>query len=160
MHPSITRFGRLVFRTLLVAAVALVCARRAEAAASCTISVNGVSFGAYDVFSATALDSTGTVTISCRGNAINVSVTLSKGAANSFSPRAMSSGADTLTYNLFTDAARSTIWGDGTGGTSTYTNAGPANNTNIAITVYARISSGQDVRAGSYSDTVTAIVNF
>src|SRR6266852_470073 len=115
MQTTVTRRQRQFGRALLLVLAALLLSRSAEAAASCTISVTGVSFGAYDVFSATALDSTGTITYRCSGSARNISVTLSTGAANSFTPRATSSGTDTLTYNLFTDAAHSTIWGDGTG---------------------------------------------
>ena len=36
-----------------------------EARAACNVSATGVSFGAYDAFSATPLDSTGSVTVSC-----------------------------------------------------------------------------------------------
>jgi spore coat protein U-like protein len=68
--------------------------------------------------------------------------------------------SETMNYNLYLDAACNVIWGDGTSSTSTYTNASPPNNTPIVVTIYGRISAGQDVRAGTYTDTVTAIVNF
>jgi len=136
----------------------LLCSR--VEAANCTISTTAVSFGVYDVFSGTANDSTGTVTIRCTGNAANVTVTLSKGTSTTFNPRILTSGSNTLNYNLFTTAARNTIWGDNTGGTSLYTNASPPNNSNIVVTIYGRITAGQDVSAGSYSDSITATVNF
>jgi spore coat protein U-like protein len=72
----------------------------------------------------------------------------------------MVSGGERLSYNLYRDAACTSIWGDGTGGTATYTNANPANNTAINITVYGQVPAGQDVSAGVYSDTVSAVINF
>jgi spore coat protein U-like protein len=139
-------------------AAMLICAR-VDAAPNCIISTTAVSFGVYDVFSGTATDSTGTITFRCTGNA-SVTINLNKGTSTTFTPRVLTSGSSTLNYNLYTDAARSTIWGDTTGGTSRYSNANPANNTNIVVTVYGRITSGQDVSAGSYSDTITATINF
>ncbi len=68
--------------------------------------------------------------------------------------------AEGLNYNLYLDAARTTIWGDGTGGTQVYSNANPPNNTNVTVTIYGRIPASQDVSAGSYTNTVTATINF
>ena len=137
---------------------ALLLCSRVEAA-SCTISTTAVSFGVYDVFSATATDSTGTITFKCTGNA-SVTINLNKGTSATFNPRVLTSGSNTINYNLYTDAARGSIWGDTTGGTSNYANANPTNNQSIVVTVYGRITSGQDVSAGSYSDTITATINF
>ena len=151
-------------RTWAIAILAAACllggSRRADAAGSCTISTTSVAFGTYNVFSPTALDSTGTVTIKCNGSASNVSIDLDKGGAGLFANRAMSGSGTSLFYNLFVDAARASIWGDGTESTSHYTNANPANNQNIVVTIYARVSGGQDVPAGSYTNSITAVVNF
>jgi spore coat protein U-like protein len=72
----------------------------------------------------------------------------------------MSNGTDALSYNLHRTAARSTIWGDSTGGTQKYTRASPPDDTNVVLTIYGRITALQDVSAGGYADTITAIVNF
>jgi spore coat protein U-like protein len=138
----------------------IVFATDASAAPSCTISATSVNFGSYNVFTASATDSTGSVTISCNGSAHNVVVSLSKGSSTTFNPRTMLKGTETLSYNLYRDAARTSIWGDGTGGTSTYTNANPSNNSDIIVTIFGRVPAGQDVTAGSYSDTVSAVINF
>lgn len=150
-------------RTRLLAATALTCvlsASHAYAAGSCTISTTSVNFGSYNVFNPSATDSTGTITINCNGGAHNIVVTLSKGASGTFTPRRMTKGAETLDYNLFRDAGRSSVWGDGTSGTSTYTDANPPNNTDTVLTVYGRVTAEQDVTAGAYSDTVSAVINF
>jgi spore coat protein U-like protein len=149
---------RLIFASL--AALVVLNASEAHAAPSCTISSTSVNFGSYNVFTGSATDSTGSVTINCNGSAHNIIVTLSQGASSTFNPRTMQKGGETLTYNLYRDAARTTIWGDGTGGTSTYTNANPPNNSDVNLTVYGRVPAGQDVSAGTYSDTVAAVINF
>lgn len=127
--------------------------------ANCTVSTTGVSFGTYNVFATSPLDSTGSVTYNCGGNA-SIIVTLSKGGAATYNPRRMLKGGEVLNYNLYLDASRTTIWGDGTGGTQIYSNPSVPNNASITVTIYGRIPAGQDVSAGSYSDTITATINF
>ena len=132
----------------------------AQAAPSCTISATAVAFGNYNVYSVTNVDSTGTITYRCNAAAANISITLSKGASSTFSPRTLRKGAEALNFNLYRNAARTQIWGDGTGGTSVLSVANPPNNQSVNVTVFGRIPALQDVSAGSYSDTVVATVNF
>jgi spore coat protein U-like protein len=147
-----------IARLLMGAMAVLFCTVRAEAA-TCSITTTPVAFGTYDVFSGVATDTTGSVSFTCQGNA-SVVILLSKGSSSTFNPRKMNGpSADTLNYNLYLDAARSTVWGDGTG-SSTYTNASAPNNMAVVVTIYGRISAGQDVSAGTYTDTVTATINF
>jgi spore coat protein U-like protein len=127
---------------------------------SCTISVTSVSFGSYNVFTTSADDSTGTITYRCNSTAANISIALSDGSSSTFSPRTLRKGSEVLQYNLYRNAARTNIWGDGTGGTSVYTRANPPNNSNVNLTIYGRIPAQQDVSAGNYSDTVSAVINF
>jgi spore coat protein U-like protein len=129
-------------------------------AQACTISATSVNFGNYNVFNGSDTDSTGTVTYRCNGSAHNITIGLTQGASASFNQRQMQKGSEALTYNLFIDAARSLVWGDGTSGTSVYQIGNPPNNTNVNLTVYGRVTSGQDVSAGTFSDTVTAVINF
>jgi spore coat protein U-like protein len=158
--PSlIVRFG---VRGLMIAALCLAGATNAAAqqTPSCTISAVSVAFGNYNVFNAAPVDSAGSVTFRCNSAAANISITLGKGASSTFAPRTMTKVGEALTYNLYFDAARTNVWGDGTGGTSTYTNANPPNNQNVTLPIYGRIPAGQDVSAGPYTDTVLATVNF
>ncbi len=130
------------------------------AMAACTISTTPVSYGSYNVFSATPLDSSGTVTYRCGAADRNITITLNTGGAATFNPRQMLNGSEALNYNLYRDAARTTIWGDGTGGTQVYSDANPPNNQNVTVTIFGRIPAGQDVTAGSYTNTITATINF
>ena len=145
--------------TMLLAAGALSAAATAEAA--CTISTTAVNFGTYNVFSASPDDATGQVTYRCTApRPPLVTIQLDKGGAPTFDPRQMRMGSEVLNYNLYRDSTRSTIWGDGTGGTQTYTRTNPPLNQNINVNVFGRIPAAQDVSAGSYSDTVTATIFF
>ena len=157
--------GTRTLRGLLLAALGLALAlastRPARAAAKCTITTaSNVAFGTYNVFSAAPLDTTGVVQISCNGAARPITVDLSHGNAPTYSPRYMLKGSEQLNYNLYLDAARTLIWGDGTGGTSVYGPVDPPNGVNVNLTVYGRIPAGQDLTAGAYADTIVATINF
>jgi spore coat protein U-like protein len=148
-------------RALLALALLVGILHASEASAqSCTISATSVNFGNYNVFNSSNLDSTGRITYRCNAAAANITIALSKGASSTFNPRLMSKGAEVLGYNLFRNAARTNIWGDGTSGTAVYFRANPPNNSNVNLTVYGRVWAGQDVSAGTFSDTVTAVINF
>lgn len=149
----------MIFRTaLLVAAIAALPA--AAQAQTCTVlGVTGIAFGAYDPIGANASvprDSTGQLQYRCQGGAAPL-VMLSTGASGSFQPRQLRQAASALGYNLYRDAARAQIWGDGTGGT--FTVQGQRGNRTLVI--YGRIFPGQTAAAaGTYADTIVATLNF
>ena len=120
--------------------------------------MTGVNFGNYDVFGSANVDSTGSIKIQCI-NILNPWVlSLDKGAnSTTFIPRKMVNAGTLLNYNLYTDAARTTVWGDGTGGTVTVSGSSNGSTTH---TVYGRIPPGQDARAGLNADTVVITLNF
>ena len=127
---------------------------------SCTIVTADLAFGTYDPFSVPNLDVDTTVTITCTSGVI-VPVDLSNGSNFGVGPtrRMLSGVANYMNYQIYTDAARTSIWGSGITGGSTVTRTG----TGAAdpITAYGRIPAGQtSLPAGAYSDTVTATVTF
>jgi spore coat protein U-like protein len=131
----------------------------AQAPGACAVtSVTGLAFGAYDAIAVnrtTPLDTTGQLAYRCRG--VTALVTLSAGGGGSgFAPRRLQQGAQRLGYNLYLDAARTQIWGDGTAGTQTYL-APRGRNT---LVIYGRVFPGQTPPAGTYSDTIVATLNF
>jgi spore coat protein U-like protein len=133
----------------------------AEAALKCTVSTVGVAFGAYDVFSSSPLASAGSVTVSCKGAKHGldpISVSLSSGNSGSFQPRKMFRGFETLDYNLYLDPGNTQIWGNGTGGSLRYNSV--ASNGPITLNIFGRIPAGQDISAGTYSDTIVVTLDF
>lgn len=135
----------------------------AHAAPRCSVTTVGVAFGIYEVFSSTPLASAGSVSVRCvgLGSGIGlVSVALSTGGSGSFHPRTLFGGSDRLNYNLYLDAGHSQIWGDGTGGTLRHVSVSVFNNRPVTLTIFGRIPPGQDVSAGTYSDTIVVTVNF
>lgn len=123
-------------------------------AASCTLTVPGISFGSYDVFNNQHLDSTGYITVDCD---VATAYTISLGQGNgSYTLRTMISGGHTLDYNLYVDASRTIVWGDGTGSTATVSSSGSNEN----HSVYGRIPARQNAYVGAYADSITVTLNF
>jgi spore coat protein U-like protein len=160
---------------------------------TCTISDTGVAFGNYDPTIGTANASLGSINVTCTPgcalpiiivclgyNGLASTITLSASATNgSYSPRQLlGSGGQLLAYNLYLDINHTTIFGNGSSGTSdvtycftganvsscsgaTYTGspAGP-NSQSQSVPVYGLLPAGQNVSAGAYTDTLTATITF
>jgi len=128
---------------------------------NCTISTAVLAFGNYDPVAANAaanLDGTGTVIVACTKGA-TATVGLGLGSNASGAVRRMSDGGGNfLTYEMYQDAGRVTVWGNGAPNLLT-PGAAPSKAARN-FTVYGRVTSGQDIPAGAYTDTVVATVNF
>lgn len=161
-----------IVRRTVGCAGTLVIAGHVHAATLCSVATHGLAFGSYDIASPGPTDSTGSIELVCTyeptpgGPTPLVSLYFNAGSSGLFADRRMNSTTDTLRYNLFTDPARTQIWGDGTGGTvfqSTQIRAGPgvgnASRTEI-FTIYGRIPALQSVDSGDYSDTIVVTVEF
>lgn len=130
----------------------------------CTVTTTPVSFGGYDVFSSAPSDTTGMVSISCNNpekKAMPVTIAINRGNSGSFNPRQMllTGGNDRMNYYLFLDSSRTTIWGDGSGGSSivirTIDKTTPVN-----VPIYGRIPARQNLKAGSYGDNLVVSVDW
>lgn len=146
---------------IVIVALALVMALRGTLArAQCSITANtGTAFGNYDVYSNLPLDISGSVTYLCLLS-LSVTIDLSAGSSGTATARQMTRvGGGTLNYNLYLDAARTFVWGNGTGGTFHY---GPiiALLTAVTVPIFGRIPAGQDVSTGDYTDTVVITLNY
>jgi len=133
-----------------------------QVASNCTISANAVAFPSYDPISthATSPDdsNSGSVVIACtKGTSANIGLGLGSNASGS-TRRMKDSGTNLITYELYSDSGRATVWGNASG---SWLSAGLAPDKNPrTFTVYGRIPAAQDVPAGTYNDTVVATVNF
>ena len=117
----IARIARVrTLARLMIAMLAAPAIAEAQLGLNCSISTTPVAFGDYNVLAAAPKTTTGTVTYQCTLG-VNIIVTLSRGSSSAFDPRTMKNGAEVLNYNLYREATFQTIWGDGTGGTQTYT---------------------------------------
>lgn len=129
----------------------------ANVAANCVLTAGSVAFGTYDPLVAndtTPLDQTGTFTIRCV-KGVTADVGLDDGVNGA---RQMSDGGtELLGYELYQDGGRTTAWTASGAGRYSYT---AANRSATTLTIYGRIPAGQDVAAGSYTDTVVASAEF
>jgi len=132
----------------------------ATVAKNCSITTTAVAFGSYDPIvtnATTPLDGTGTVVVTCTKGA-GTRIDLGLGANASGSTRRMTGGTDFLTYELYQDSGRATVWGSGAVAGQTIATA--PSKAPRTFTVYGRVAAAQDVAAASYADTVVATINF
>lgn len=144
----------------------------ANAAVDCSIAAISLDFANYDPALTGPDDSVGSVTVTCRHVAagatrVNYRVTLSNGTTGtSPSTRQMAAGKSRLGYNVFTDPARSQVWGTGSSGTviaSGSVTIGPGNGNgtrSFTHPVYGRIPQLQDAVPGIYTDTLIVTLTY
>lgn len=134
---------------------------------SCDVTAAGVDFGSYNPLGGGPVDAAGSVSVQCSalalGAVVSYTVALGPGGGGSMGAREMDSGAGTLSYNFYRDPARTLVWGDGTLGTGLASNAYLLDLLLFRVTdftVHGRLPAGQNVPAGTYTDTIPAMVVF
>jgi len=132
----------------------------ATVADACTVSATDLAFGTYDPNTGD-LDGTSTITASCtEGTTYDIGLDTGQNAAEaSGTTRAMVGGtsAGYLSYELYSDSGRTTVWGDTVG---TDTVSGTASAADDDHTVYGQIPGGQFVPPDSYSDTIAVTITY
>lgn len=132
---------------------------------SCSVSAPDISFGSYNPMDALPADSVSTVNVTCTATLVGLflsyEIEIGPGGSGNQMARSMSQGGSNLSYNLYTDLLRTTVWGDGNGGSSSRT-AGQLFSILLPWTsmypVYGRLPAGQDVASGAYADTLSVTV--
>jgi len=133
----------------------------ATVASSCIVGTSSLAFGSVTsaAIQAGNIDAIGTVTVNCTmGSAYTVALDVGTGVGATFPIRKMTAGANLLSYSVYTLAARTTVWGDGTATTVTVTGTGSG--AAQSISAYGRIFSGQTVPAAAYTDTVNVTITY
>ncbi len=132
------------------------------AAQACTISATSVAFGTYDTISAVDDVGTGTITVVCHPSVNSPVVHIEGGSSGSIQSRQMRNGATSLDYNLYTDASRLILWGNGAVGAAVTLSGGNSagGQRRFDRTIYGRIPARQNVGTGVYSDTLVITVIF
>ena len=141
-------------RVRLLAAAAFVSIGGVAHAATCDVNPQGANFGAYDALSAVPLDTVGNIGIACDA-VVPVTISLGPGAGT-YQERRMQGGAAELTYNLYTDPARTIVWGDGSGDTSSVS----VNAQTAAIPIYGRVPARQPIPPAAYADTIVVTISY
>ena len=135
------------------AATSFTAQTNAIAVCKITTSASTINFGDYDPTSSSNNDNgTGSFGFRCtKGTPYKVYITPAA--------RAMTSGGETLSFELYSDAGRTSVFpntnADGISGSST------SNGTEIITNIYGRIMAGQDVTAGNtFTQTLTATIDY
>lgn len=130
----------------------------AEVTAVCEVIAQDLDFGTYDSASSSPADAQSNIEVTCTPGAdYDIGLSAGTGTGATVSDRSMLNGAVELNYGLYSDAARTTNWGNTV---NTDTVEGTGDGTAIDHTVYGRIPAGQYVAAGSYSDTIDVSVTY
>jgi len=125
--------------------------------ANCTVSATGVNFGSSGAITSN-VDATGTVAVQCTSST-PYTVALNGGNAGAGDPtqRKMAKGAETITYGLYQNSARSQPWGSSSG---TNTVGGTGTGSSQPLTVYGRVASQTTPSPGAYADSVIVTVTY
>jgi spore coat protein U-like protein len=171
-HMTRYRAQSFAFRAAFaaLAVLGLDCAHAGQATTSftasaviaplCTVSATNLTFGNYTPTSATALTGTSTINVFCTsGTTYTILLNIGSGGGT-FATRSMANGTNLMSYNLYTSAAHTTVWGDGTLSTGTVAGAGTGLLTTSPQTVFGNIPISQDLPAGTYQSVITVTVNY
>ncbi|WP_044540890.1 spore coat U domain-containing protein [Bradyrhizobium sp. LTSP885] len=161
--------GTTTVWVLLAAMTMFACRANAQ---SCSVSAAAGNYGSVNILSGGTTDTTSSFTVNCTGClsplgcTYNVCVQFDQGSPNSNSSiRYMGSGASTIQHELYSDAARTQVWGSWGYGASQYGAAGISLNLTIPFlsnasqnfTVYGRIKAGQQTTVpGTYTWNTTS----
>jgi spore coat protein U-like protein len=141
--------------------------------AGCTTNFSGLAFGAYQTLGSAGtlvsadVTSTASINVTCQGMPAGSSYTLglgpsAAGSGNRIGTRYLANtrGGDPMAFNLFTDANRTVVWGDGVTGAlirGTLDTGG----SHSSVAVYGKIPAGQStLRAGSFLGSMTITLTY
>ena len=121
--------------------------------ADCVVnSPNVLDFGTVGLLNSN-VDTSMNFTVQCT-NGVNYTIAMDDGANNSGSINRMKNGTEFVQYEIYQDAARSTVWD------ATSTKTGVGNGDPQTHTVYGRVPPQTTPSAGTYVDTVTITVSY
>jgi spore coat protein U-like protein len=155
---------RVRHQLMFIAAVLLLIPGDAHAQ-NCTFSIDSLNFGNIDVTANTTSTTSGTYSASCTlillpalRTCPNVGAGTGGGNASG-NPRYLTSGANQLAYNLYSDSSYTTVWGSrlwaGSAPPTDITTV-TLTNGNTSRTMFARVPAGQQaVPPGTYTSSIT-----
>lgn len=158
------RRSRWISRTLGAVAfgAAALCSAPALAV-TCSVTANPIAFGNYNGVTKAQITTTSTFTVTCTGpGSFSYVISLSPGRSGTATARYLASGTNRLNYQVYKDAGYSQVFGNGAGGTYTFTGSATlgSGSASGSATLYSIIPAGQGPTPGSYSDTLTLQVSY
>lgn len=163
--------GRARLAVVSLLSIAAAACSSTALAGSCSVSSTGMAFGAYEplTFAGKLLSadrtSMATVSLACTAIGAGGSYSIALGPSpqdNATFPRYLShdAGGPSMAFNIYLDAGYSVVWADAFTG-SVLSGSIPAGDSSRNHTVFGRVPGGQNqLRAGSYSTTLTMTVTF
>nr|WP_217283650.1 spore coat U domain-containing protein [Aquabacterium terrae] len=127
--------------------------------ASCVIgSASTLNFGGSQGVITTNVDQTSTVQVQCTDTTpYNIGFNAGTGSGATVAVRKMTNAGNTINYSLYSDAGRTTVWGNTVG---TDTVAATGNGASQSYTVYGRVPAQTTPAPATYSDTITVTVTY
>ena len=126
--------------------------------ASCIInSASTLNFGSQGVLAAN-VDQTSTIQVQCTNTTpYNIGLNVGTGAGATVAVRKMTNAGTTINYSLYSDAGRTTVWGN-----TIATDTVPATGNGAAqsYTVYGRVPPQTTPAPAVYTDTITVTVTY
>jgi spore coat protein U-like protein len=155
------------------AMVLLALSTAGHAHAGCTTSFSGLAFGAYQTLGSAGqlvsadVISTANINVVCQGMPGSSSYTLglgpsATGSGNRIGTRYLANtrGGDLMAFNLFADANRTVVWGDGVTGALIRGNLDTVGS-HSSVAVYGKIPAGQNtLRAGNFLGSMTITLTY
>jgi spore coat protein U-like protein len=127
---------------------------------TCTITAAPVNFGTAASLTG-GISTSGALTVTC-SNTMPYSIALNAGTTtgNTIAARKLALdglGAGVVSYQLYQDSGRATLWGDGSSGAAY---PGTGSGTAQTIPVHAYVPNQATPSSGTYRDTVTATITY
>lgn len=143
--------------------VAMLLAPGTADAIQCGLRASPINFGLYRPLTPVHVDVMGQLEVRCQASPGTFSVIIGPGMSGDQLARTLSAGGPGLLYyNLYRDAARTQIWGDGTPPTFTVSGSRTTKGrpTRYNYPVYGRIYADQAPDPGQYTDSLVVTVLF
>ena len=139
-------------------------------AATCTVTAALLNFGQYNGLTSLPTDVPGLIRVSCAKDpllvteVVTMTLQLLPSAPGVGASRKLESGAAALPFDMYTDALRTRLWGDGLAGTFTISGALTLTAVNTAAVinfpVYGRIRTGIARPVGSYTGQLAIALTY
>lgn len=124
---------------------------------NCTLNSTNLNFGTAG-FLLSNVDTTNTLSVKCiNSTPYTMSLDNGLGSGATASARKMTSSSNTVTYSIYSDIGRSSVWGNTVG---TNTVSGTGTGTTQSFTGYGRVPPQTTPAPGAYSDTIVAGITF